>query len=430
MLAAAKIKTWYLVHKWTSLVCTIFLFIICVTGLPLIFHEEIEHLFDEGKPIVEMPADTPMASLDRITAIARAQYPNELIDYVYLDPDAPQAYVGMTPDQRKSSDLGHAVRVDVRSAELLHDGPLYSTDRFSFMGIMLALHMDLYAGLAGELFLGLMGLLFCVAIVSGVVLYGRIMLALHMDLYAGLAGELFLGLMGLLFCVAIVSGVVLYGPFMKKLDFGTVRAARSTRIKWLDLHNLLGVVTLVWAFVVGLTGVINELSTPLFRLWQATELTALLEPYKGKPVPQQLASPQLVADTALAALPGTKITSMAYPGNLYGSPQHFTVWMRGDTPLTSKLHTPVLVDGSSGELAKVAQMPWYLTALEVSRPLHFGDYGGLPLKIIWALLDLITIVVLASGLYLWIARRKATDARVAELVRKHQQAAAPQRKPA
>ncbi|AHV94813.1 PepSY-associated TM helix domain-containing protein [Bordetella holmesii] len=391
MLAAAKIKTWYLVHKWTSLVCTIFLFIICVTGLPLIFHEEIEHLFDEGKPIVEMPADTPMASLDRITAIARAQYPNELIDYVYLDPDAPQAYVGMTPDQRKSSDLGHAVRVDVRSAELLHDGPLYSTDRFSFMGIMLALHMDLYAGLAGELFLGLMGLLFC---------------------------------------VAIVSGVVLYGPFMKKLDFGTVRAARSTRIKWLDLHNLLGVVTLVWAFVVGLTGVINELSTPLFRLWQATELTALLEPYKGKPVPQQLASPQLVADTALAALPGTKITSMAYPGNLYGSPQHFTVWMRGDTPLTSKLHTPVLVDGSSGELAKVAQMPWYLTALEVSRPLHFGDYGGLPLKIIWALLDLITIVVLASGLYLWIARRKATDARVAELVRKHQQAAAPQRKPA
>ncbi|AUL19144.1 hypothetical protein BTL47_06385 [Bordetella holmesii] len=391
MLAAAKIKTWYLVHKWTSLVCTIFLFIICVTGLPLIFHEEIEHLFDEGKPIVEMPADTPMASLDRITAIARAQYPNELIDYVYLDPDAPQAYVGMTPDQRKSSDLGHAVRVDVRSAELLHDGPLYSTDRFSFMGIMLALHMDLYAGLAGELFLGLMGLLFC---------------------------------------VAIVSGVVLYGPFMKKLDFGTVRAARSTRIKWLDLHNLLGVVTLVWAFVVGLTGVINELSTPLFRLWQATELTALLEPYKGKPVPQQLASPQLVADTALAALPGTKITSMAYPGNLYGSPQHFTVWMRGDTPLTSKLHTPVLVDGSSGELAKVAQMPWYLTALEVSRPLHFGDYGGLPLKIIWALLDLITIVVLASGLYLWIAHRKATDARVAELVRKHQQAAAPQRKPA
>jgi uncharacterized iron-regulated membrane protein len=44
--------------------------------------------------------------------------------------------------------------------------------------------------------------------------------------------------------------------------------------------------------------------------------------------------------------------------------------------------------------------------LQVSRPLHFGDYGGLPLKIIWALLDIMTIVVLASGIYLWGARMR------------------------
>jgi len=40
----------------------------------------------------------------------------------------------------------------------------------------------------------------------------------------------------------------------------------------------------------------------------------------------------------------------------------------------------------------------------VSQPLHFGDYGGMPLKIIWAVLDAITIVVLGSGLYLWLRR--------------------------
>ena len=101
--------------------------------------------------------------------------------------------------------------MDARTGDVLLDGPLYSQDRFSFMGIMLSLHVDLFASLPGELFLGFMGLLFC---------------------------------------VAIVSGVVLYGPFMKKLEFGTVRASRSTRLKWLDLHNLLGIVTLVWAFVV------------------------------------------------------------------------------------------------------------------------------------------------------------------------------------
>jgi uncharacterized iron-regulated membrane protein len=50
-------------------------------------------------------------------------------------------------------------------------------------------------------------------------------------------------------------------------------------------------------------------------------------------------------------------------------------------------------------------MPWYATALFMSQPLHFGDYGGLPLKIIWALLDIATIVVLISGLYLWWTKR-------------------------
>lgn len=50
------------------------------------------------------------------------------------------------------------------------------------------------------------------------------------------------------------------------------------------------------------------------------------------------------------------------------------------------------------------------------QPLHFGNYGGMPLKILWALLDLLAILVLASGLYLWLERGN-TDARVREIER-------------
>lgn len=32
-----NLKTWYLIYKWTSVVCTVFLFTLCITGLPLIF---------------------------------------------------------------------------------------------------------------------------------------------------------------------------------------------------------------------------------------------------------------------------------------------------------------------------------------------------------------------------------------------------------
>jgi uncharacterized iron-regulated membrane protein len=45
-------------------------------------------------------------------------------------------------------------------------------------------------------------------------------------------------------------------------------------------------------------------------------------------------------------------------------------------------------------------------ALEGSRPLHFGDYAGLPLKVIWALLDLAMIAVLVTGLYLYLPKRR------------------------
>jgi uncharacterized iron-regulated membrane protein len=194
---------------------------------------------------------------------------------------------------------------------------------------------------------------------------------------------------------------------MRKLDFGTVRADRSSRLKWLDLHNMLGVVTLAWALVVGTTGVINELSKPLFGLWQMTDVKAMLAPMQGKPTPSiaELSSPQEALDKTRAALPDMIATSVVFPGATFGSPFHYLIWTKGREPLTSRLFSPVLVDARTGELTNIVTMPWYLRALEVSRPLHFGDYGGMPLKIIWALLDLVTIVVLGSGLYLWWTRR-------------------------
>jgi uncharacterized iron-regulated membrane protein len=32
----------------------------------------------------------------------------------------------------------------------------------------------------------------------------------------------------------------------------------------------------------------------------------------------------------------------------------------------------------------------------------------MPMKILWATLDVLTIIVLGSGVYLWVVRRKAT----------------------
>jgi len=175
MTAASKIKTWYVVHKWTSLVCTLFLLIICLTGLPLVFHHEIEHWLDDSAPYATLPADAPRASLDTLIAKARERYPNEVVMHTFIDDEEPQVLIGMAPSTSSPFDLMHSVKFDARTGDILQDGPKLGDEKFTFMGIMLALHVDLYAGLAGELFLGFMGLLFVIAIVSGVVLYGPFM---------------------------------------------------------------------------------------------------------------------------------------------------------------------------------------------------------------------------------------------------------------
>ena len=98
---------------------------------------------------------------------------------------------------------------------------------------------------------------------------------------------------------------------------------------------------------------------------------------------------------------------VAFPGTIFSSKNHYAVFMRGNTPLTSRLFKPALVDAETGILTDSRSMPWYVSTLLISQPLHFGDYGGMPLKIVWAVLDVLTIIVLGTGVYLWLRRRKA-----------------------
>lgn len=358
-----QIKTWAWVHKWSSLVCTVFMLLLCITGLPLIFHHEIGHLLGTEVEAPKMPADTPRASLDRVLEVAKAKHPDRVVQFVSQPEDDDGLwFVTLTPTPAPTDDF-KSVAVDARTAEVLAQ-PKFDE---GFMYVMFKLHVDLFAGLPGKLFLGFMGLLLL---------------------------------------VAIVSGVVLYSPFMRKLDFGTVRRDKRPRLKWLDLHNLLGVVTLVWAFVVGGTGMINTWADLVIKYWQYDQLSALLAPYQGQPVTPvaERGSVQKSLDAAYAQAPHSKLSFIAFPGTAFSSPHHTTVFLKGNEPFTSKLLQPVLVDAKTTVVTAAPQLPWYLTALLVSQPLHFGDYGGMPMQILWALLDIATIIVLGSGLYLWLKR--------------------------
>ncbi|WP_407178758.1 PepSY-associated TM helix domain-containing protein [Bradyrhizobium sp. STM 3562] len=363
---------WKDVHKWTSLVCTLFLFMLCLTGLPLIFHEEIDQsLGVKAKPDA-VAASTPLLSLDRILEIGRAWRPGEVITFAVPDDDEPMWHLFMAPELNARRPTA-IVTIDGHTGRVLREGGSTRSPIIKFIK------------------------------------------DLHTDLLLEERGMLFLGAIALCFVVAIISGVVVYGPFMRRLDFGAVRR-RTRRLYWLDLHNLAGIVLTAWMLVVGITGMINTLSQQVARHWQATELAQMIAPWRDAPVPARLSSPQAAIDAAVAAAPGMKVESVAMPGTPFAGGHHYAVFLSGDQPLTSRLIKPFLINAADGTLSDTRDLPWYAKALFVSKPLHFGDYGGMPLKVIWALLDVATLIVLGSGLYLWMARFRAAGSRQVEHV--------------
>lgn len=372
------VRKWAWVHKWSSIVCTAFMLLLCVTGLPLIFHHEIDHLLhEEVDASVAKPGDA-RANLDVVLANAAAKDPAKVVHFLVWDRDEPNTVllsVGASIDANPVNNT--AMRMDANTGAFL-DAPDV-TGRFTY-----------------------------------------IMLKLHTDMFAGLPGKLFLGLMGILFCVAIVSGIVVYAPSMRKLNFGAYRGNRPRVVRWLDVHNLAGILLVIWTLAVGLTGVINTWADLVIKAWQYGQLAEMTAQYRDKPPPATRSPVDAAAQTAMALLPDMMPSFIAFPGTLFSSKSHYAVFMRGNTPVTARLLKPVLIDAQTGKLTDSRDMPWYVTTLLISQPLHFGDYGGMPLKIIWAILDILTIAVLITGLYLWLRRRRASETAERMLVRASQ----------
>jgi uncharacterized iron-regulated membrane protein len=369
----ARIRTWYLVHKWTSLICTAFVLMLCLTGLPLIFHEELEDALGYNAPLAQVPPGTRPPTLDAIVTRVLGTRPGEVVQYVSFDQDRPVVVIGTAPSASSPPSSVHNQPVDLRSGALVPPPPQEE-------GFIWFVH------------------------------------ELHVELFSGLPGTLFLGAMGLLFVISIVSGAVVYAPFMRRLDFGAVRRGRSTRLKWLDLHNLTGISVTAWLLVVGITGVFNTLDKPLASQWRNGQLAQMTAPYKNAAPLTHLGSLDAAVETARRASPGMQPSSVSYPGSFFSTPHHYNVFMRGATPVTSRLLKPSLVDAATGQLTDTRDMPLHIRALFLSRPLHFGDYGGLALKVVWALLDIVAIVVLGSGIYLWLGRRRVSiESRLEEL---------------
>ncbi|MGU3538048.1 PepSY-associated TM helix domain-containing protein [Methylobacterium sp. A54F] len=360
-----RINLW--LHRWCGLIATPFFLVLCLTGTVLIFHEEID-AWTGAEPALEATGD-PIRSLDNLVAAAQALHPGKRIVAVDLDEDHPEHLtVNLAEPGARALAGSQPVVLDTRTGAVLPR----PDPRTTVTGILLTLHANWFLGLAGQL-----------------------------------AG----GGVGLLVTVCLVSGIVVYGPYVRGLAFGAIRRGRGEALRQRDLHNLIGVATFGWTVLVSVTGIALALGGVALMAWQATELRRLTAAYVAteRTVGEgatPAASLDAIRGAAEAARTGWRATLMIYPGTAFSTDQHFTVLLTGPTGLQKRVFEIALVDARTAGVAEVAELPWYLTLVRLSQPLHFGDYGAWPLKVLWNLLAWAALFITGNGAWLWWTRAR------------------------
>src|SRR5262245_9857637 len=137
MASVRTLRRWAFVHKWTSLVCTLFLLVFCLTGLPLIFKDGLRDLLSDEPPYAVLPADTPLTNLDGLVAEAKRRRPDHLVWFVFVDDDEPQIVVGMLPSANAPPAQARRLRFDARTGEFLKEIGPGRTRTLPFLDLML-----------------------------------------------------------------------------------------------------------------------------------------------------------------------------------------------------------------------------------------------------------------------------------------------------
>ncbi|MDP4026646.1 PepSY-associated TM helix domain-containing protein [Methylobacterium sp. NEAU 140] len=358
-------------HRWTGLVAAPFFLVLCLTGTVLIFHEEIEEW--AGWESAVAASNAPLLPLADLTAAALALEPSKRIVSFAFDEDHPERVtVGLAAWGIRTLADAVPMMLDAHSgARLPRPDP-----RKTPIGILLRLHANWLLGPSGQLF-------------GGVV--------------------------ALLVIVCLVSGVMVYGPYVRDLAFGAIRCGRGQALRQRDLHNLIGVATLGWTLLVSITGIALALGSIGLLAWQATELQRLVRTHATAPaqdgdraIPISL---DKIRTAAEGARPGWRTMMMIYPDTVFSTGRHYTVLLAGPTGLQKRLFEIALVDAHDARVAEVTRLPWYLTLVRISQPLHFGDYGSWPLKILWCGLSWAALFITGNGAWLWWARRRSRRAR-------------------
>lgn len=219
-------------------------------------------------------------------------------------------------------------------------------------------------------------------------------LKLHRELLFGGKGKILVGILGVFFLFALITGAVIAGKFYRNVK------KMNNRILQGRIHKIIGVKTFTWLFIVTFTGTMLAFNSTLIGLFLRENVRS--QNSFGNVVENaKYIKASQVFEILHEKLPELEYDFISFPDNEFSVPNHFVVLMESETS-----HKIAYINAISGEFVKLVSLPWYLELLILSEPLHFGDYGGVILKIIWSILGLLASFIPLSGLIIFGYRKK------------------------
>lgn len=239
----------------------------------------------------------------------------------------------------------------------------------------------------------------------------------HADLHMGKLGLIITGCLGLTLFGSVTTGLVIHRKILKELFI--FRPFRSLRLLLTDSHKAVGVWGLLFHSMIGFTGAFLGLASIL--LLPAAALVTfqgdqekLIETYFPSREPtlsHQPATMKLEKVLKHARASGAQSRRLTIYGwgdeNAMAFVSVFAHEGTAPHPLAGETFAYQLADGEFIErtttYSKVGGVSGPI--LDTMFPLHFGNFGGLLVRVIWGILGLTTALLAATGAMIWIEKR-------------------------
>ncbi|MGW8394220.1 PepSY-associated TM helix domain-containing protein [Pseudoduganella sp. HUAS MS19] len=232
-------------------------------------------------------------------------------------------------------------------------------------------------------------------------------------------GVYLMGVAGVLYFLALVSGVVLLLPTLVK-DFFALRKGRNRKRFWLDAHNVVGIASLPFHLVISLTVIVFAFHDQFYDGLQEVvygEKKMWSRP-AGTPGPgdvSKLAPASELVRRAQQEAPGFAVTEMLFMDLESPRPLVRVGVANEDYVVRGAVSGFLLMDPYSAQVLNTSMLPtrsdtWSSIAASFFA-LHFGSYGGNWMRWVYFVFGLSGAFLFYSGNLLWVEKRRKNQLR-------------------